>query len=530
MDANDVMVNFISNNNHIFNYNDNADVTNIQDSELPIEAKSYIQLTGNSNTIKIKSKFLEKENTSEKLAELKHLLINWNLEELYEYFLEEQLYVSVLKCLNKEMASNLLPLKYSKGIQIIFFTNWCKWIDGTHSKELHPVSDNTECNILKSTTNTDNNQQSRVTLLKILNYSVHGRNVLEHYKKNSRITNDNVRKLLLDAIVDYYLQQKLELTTQDCDNLSNEIVNSFNGETKEYYYSHRKNSCPRGKLYNKFHNKKSFFKKTVADTLVKTNQEKATNFNTGEEEIEYVRALKYDNLTIEEIISHYNKCRNTRLSQIKACQDMKEVYASWPHYKQSYGYKLIYNDFNYLYGCHSKIYEEFDTFFEKLLPVFKEKIKDLESIKLFTQLDVQRNSLTEDGRNAGLLYLLPIILPPTTRSVVKVSDVTAWDSYIAHQNEHRSSIQPCIGIIGEHILYPKEIYVYWDNIKFRFHNILRALDVCFMIFFVFNFSYPKESEAVWQLINKYFYNIKDSDAGGVHTSVSLLFHIIKNEL
>ncbi|KAK4886139.1 hypothetical protein RN001_002410 [Aquatica leii] len=131
---------------------------------------------------------------------------------------------------------------------------------------------------------------------------------------------------------------------------------------------------------------------------------------TGEEEIEYVRALKYDNLTIEEIISHYNKCRNTRLSQIKACQDMKEVYASWPHYKQSYGYKLIY--------------KEFDTFFEKLLPVLKQKITDLESIKLFTQLDVQRNSLTEDGRNAGLLYLLPIILPPTTRSVVKVSDGT----------------------------------------------------------------------------------------------------------
>ncbi|KAK4884391.1 hypothetical protein RN001_000662 [Aquatica leii] len=148
------------------------------------------------------------------------------------------------------------------------------------------------------------------------------------------------------------------------------------------------------------------------NTLVKTNQEKATNFNTGEEEIEYVRAFKYDNLTIEEIISHYNKCRDTRLSQIKACQDMKEVYASWPHYKQSYGYKLIY--------------KEFDTFFEKLLPVLQEKIIDLESIKLFTQLDVQRNSLTEDGRNAGLLYLLPIILPPTTRSVVKVSNAVSF--------------------------------------------------------------------------------------------------------
>lgn len=148
------------------------------------------------------------------------------------------------------------------------------------------------------------------------------------------------------------------------------------------------------------------------------------------------------------------------------------------------------------------------------------------------------------------MYLLPVILVPTTRTVVKASNgtkrtkrftvkdsqlsiinihrtITAWDSYINHQNEHETSIQPYIGIIGESILDPKEIYVYWDNIKFRFHNILRALDVCFMIFFVFNFSYPKPSEAVWQVINKYFYNIKDPGTG-VHTSVSLLLNIIKN--
>ncbi|KAK4882272.1 hypothetical protein RN001_005591 [Aquatica leii] len=49
----------------------------------------------------------------------------------------------------------------------------------------------------------------------------------------------------------------------------------------------------------------------------------------------------------------------------------------------------------------------------------KQKFKDLLLGKLI--INVQRSSLTEDSGNAGQLYLLPITLPPTTRSVVKVS-------------------------------------------------------------------------------------------------------------
>lgn len=155
-----------------------------------------------------------------------------------------------------------------------------------------------------------------------------------------------------------------------------------------------------------------------------------------------------------------------------------------------------------------------------------------------------------DGRNAVVFYLLHALMPPTTKEVTRDSDkkshvkrftlkdsqnsfmtmhttLIEWEEHIAHLSQRQSTIQPMISLIGESLLDPKEIFVYFEGVKFKFFNIIKAIDICFKIFFVFNFKFPLASQAVWQFIDSYFYKV--SDKPDIHTNVKLLLSTLKNE-
>lgn len=68
------------------------------------------------------------------------------------------------------------------------------------------------------------------------------------------------------------------------------------------------------------------------------------------------------------------------------------------------------------------------------------------------------------------------------------------------------AIQPCILIVGT-VSKPLEILVYFDGIKYTFFSPIKALDICFKIFHVFNIEYPIQSFYVWIFVQKTFYNI-----------------------
>lgn len=84
----------------------------------------------------------------------------------------------------------------------------------------------------------------------------------------------------------------------------------------------------------------------------------------------------------------------------------------------------------------------------------------------------------------------------------------------AHQLEEKlnaiygKKIQPLIICQGLSIYDFKEIFVYFDNIKYKSENFISALDTCFKIINLFNLNYPIQSKNVWLFIQYYFYNIK----------------------
>lgn len=50
-------------------------------------------------------------------------------------------------------------------------------------------------------------------------------------------------------------------------------------------------------------------------------------------------------------------------------------------------------------------------------------------------------------------------------------------------------------------------YVIINKFYYRVESALKAIDICFKSFFVFNLKYPIQCEQIWYFIQKYFYEI-----------------------
>lgn len=138
------------------------------------------------------------------------------------------------------------------------------------------------------------------------------------------------------------------------------------------------------------------------------------------------------------------------------------------------------------------------------------------------------------GRHhAAVLWALHGYLVPTGKTVKKditgkrqTTKYTIQDSqqsflYVAKTTQEieewinvlkskKTAIQPFVFAIGDNITSIKEIYTYFDGIKYKFFNIIRAVDICFKIFYIFNLNFPEECVMHWSFIETYFYKMKPS--------------------
>lgn len=82
------------------------------------------------------------------------------------------------------------------------------------------------------------------------------------------------------------------------------------------------------------------------------------------------------------------------------------------------------------------------------------------------------------------------------------------EDHLEFLKNQKQAIQPFILTVGEDVLSIKEIVVYFDGIRFTFCHFLRAVDICYKIFFLFNLDFPKKSQMFWTFIQTYFYKSK----------------------
>lgn len=134
-----------------------------------------------------------------------------------------------------------------------------------------------------------------------------------------------------------------------------------------------------------------------------------------------------------------------------------------------------------------------------------------------------------NSRNATLLWALHGCLVPWQRVVSKqpngqksITRFTITDSqesfalrvqsyeeadHLRHRRSKNAPIQPFIITIGEDVTKITDSYVYFDGLKTPFQNFIRAVDICYKIYHLFNLQYPKASSTFWNFIQIYFFEI-----------------------
>ncbi|XP_017475230.1 PREDICTED: uncharacterized protein LOC108365651 [Rhagoletis zephyria] len=157
--------------------------------------------------------------------------------------------------------------------------------------------------------------------------------MVETYKKE-KVMDDNLRKLLVESVLQYCIMNSHDLSVTDCASISLQICEVFPGELASYYYLERKNAAPLGKLYKKFRNWKVNFNRKTKTSNGNLKKQKQRSFSIAEDEDEH--AIAY-----QEKISHWRACSATRMNSIRNAENNpKQIFDLWPQYKLPGGFHL----------------------------------------------------------------------------------------------------------------------------------------------------------------------------------------------
>lgn len=89
-----------------------------------------------------------------------------------------------------------------------------------------------------------------------------------------------------------------------------------------------------------------------------------------------------------------------------------------------------------------------------------------------------------------------------------------------HQSRLAAShqLQPYVLVIGEFPQDIQRVFVSFLDHKYCFDSILKAIDVCFKLFYVLNFEYPLECEQVWFIVQQALYDIPQTKTQRVNAA------------
>ncbi|XP_050544261.1 uncharacterized protein LOC126907191 [Daktulosphaira vitifoliae] len=319
--------------------------------------------------------------------------------------------------------------------------------------------------------------------------------------------------------------------------LEQQILERFPSEKLEYYRTSK-----RGKIYNKYYNLATSFKVVsgplgTADKKSPVNSEKFSRHSKcSEPEVDsenYIKILKYDNLSNEEFDRTWQACFNSRLDFIKK-YTTKDIFDKWPAYKTANGYRLIDMDFEAAFEKKGDLLENWEKNISKLLLFlsFNSNVKD-KNVRKLIEIIRMNNQISENGRDAAIIWALHGYFVPTNKlvkidpktkqkttikftirdsqeSVIFVgSTIQMVEDHIENLKKSKKSIQPTIFCIGENITSINEIFLYLDGVRYIFKSIIKALDICFKSIYLFDFKFPDESVIFYSFLEYFFYDFID---------------------
>jgi len=109
----------------------------------------------------------------------------------------------------------------------------------------------------------------------------------------------------------------------------------------------------------------------------------------------------------------------------------------------------------------------------------------------------------ENGKKSVIKYS---IKDSQKTFIIEASTLLELEVIIEKFKKQENNIQPCL-LVVDSLLNPKQILVYFDDVKYKLFSIFKGVNICFKIFHVFNLEYPYESSNVWLFLQNYFYEI-----------------------
>lgn len=88
----------------------------------------------------------------------------------------------------------------------------------------------------------------------------------------------------------------------------------------------------------------------------------------------------------------------------------------------------------------------------------------------------------ENGKKSQIKYS---IRDSVNSFIIFKNSISEVEDYILYRKNENQPIQPFIIVIGTPVK-PKEIFIFFDCIKYKLFSITSAVDTCFKIFHLFN--------------------------------------------
>ncbi|XP_037824735.1 uncharacterized protein LOC119612917 [Lucilia sericata] len=355
----------------------------------------------------------------------------------------------------------------------------------------------------------DSSQKSSfVSVKEILSNTFNGKEILKFYSKND-ILREEQRNLLISTVAKYIEGNGIPYTISDCADIENQICNIFPSEQLDFYSNGK-----RGKIYNKLSNLKRLSKDIFKE---KSSPEEDKTFEPEENVAVTLQYLRLPTITADEFDLYWCKCARYRLKQISESKSTAEIFQMWPEYKKPSGSNLINIDFELKFPFAKQFSERWLCYKDKVIYLLQSKISNLTISKKMQQI----HTFNEESVVLTVLWNIHHLFPPTQKVTSdmsgakirkKFSVLDSQESFaILAESEEEIEIKlKLLMLQGPKLLISgnlediKSIFVYFDGNKYPFLTIVKAFDLLFKIFFVFNLQFPEESEIFYNFIQDFF--------------------------
>ncbi|XP_067629384.1 uncharacterized protein [Eurosta solidaginis] len=322
-------------------------------------------------------------------------------------------------------------------------------------------------------------------------------------------------------------------------------------QNERYYCNRREGKNPTGKLYDKATNVRRKLNKKrehilLDDTDLSSRKDSAP-CTSDQNAVADKLWLAHNMEPWSEVVKKWNATIEIRQQDI--FNRKVNIFTDWPLLKNSLGYTLIEIDFIAKYkDSANNLINEWPDFRRLIIPYMRDKIKDNASNNMLLMID---ENVDSDSTDCIITLLMHSILKPPListgntpnskrfkwkPSICDAQNVTVlhceyindyqrrYDELKGKAMEKCTTLQPLILVIGEELKSLESYYIVSDGVLYKVPTFVRALDILFKLFHVFNLKYPIEAKFLYDFMEKYFFKFDCS----VNSNLLLLINYLEN--